>query len=157
MYLRSTAFWVMTGLLAAPAVGAGPLQVTAKVLTEQKTRAADGSVRVALVPARRVVPGDRVVFVLGYRNTGSQPIGNIVLDNPVPAAIAYRGPSPSSAAPDVSVDGKTYGPLETLRVRLADGATRAAAPDDVTSVRWRLANTVPAGAQGQLSFQAVLK
>ena len=148
---------LLASVIATPALAAGPLQVTAKVLTEQKTRAADGSVRVALVPARKVVPGDRVIFVLGYRNTGSQPIGNIVLDNPVPAAIAYRGPSQSSAAPDVSVDGKTYGPLATLRVRTADGATRAAAPDDVTNVRWRLANPVPGGAQGQLSFQAVLK
>jgi hypothetical protein len=49
-------------LCAAPALAAGPLQVEAKVLTEQKTRAADGTVRVALVPARRIVPGDRVTF-----------------------------------------------------------------------------------------------
>lgn len=157
MKLRSKLVLLLGGVLASPALAAGPLQVTAKVLTEQKTRAADGSVRVALVPARKVVPGDRVIFVLAYRNTGSQPIGNVVLDNPVPTAIAYRGPSQSSAAPEVSVDGKTYGPLAALRVRLADGATRAAAPDDVTHVRWRLSDTVAAGAQGQLSFQAILK
>lgn len=156
MLHRST-FVLAASLFAVPALAAGPLQVTAKVLTEQKVRAADGSVRVNLVPARKVVPGDKVVFVLGYRNTGTQSISNVVLDNPVPAGIAYRGPSATSAAPDVSVDGKTYGPLGSLRVRTAPGVTRAAAPDDVTNVRWRLASPVTAGAQGQLSFQAVLK
>lgn len=157
MLLRSSSAIIAASLMAAPAMAAGPLQVTAKVLTEQKVRAADGSVRVNLVPARKVVPGDKVVFVLGYRNSGSQTISDIVLDNPVPAGIAYRGPSGSSAAPEVSVDGKTYGALGSLRVRSATGTTRAASPDDVTSVRWRLTNPVAAGAQGQLSFQAILK
>lgn len=157
MSFRASTFVLAAGLFAVPALAAGPLQVTAKVLTEQKVREPDGSVRVNLVPARKVVPGDKVVFVLGYRNTGTQSISNVVLDNPVPAGIAYRGPSATSAAPDVSVDGKTYGPLGSLSVRTAPGVTRAAGPDDVTNVRWRLASPVTAGAQGQLSFQAVLK
>ncbi|MET3825316.1 putative repeat protein (TIGR01451 family) [Sphingomonas sp. PvP055] len=144
-------------LCAAPALAAGPLQVEAKVLTEQKTRAADGTVRVALVPARRIVPGDRVTFVLAYRNTGAQPIGNVVLDNPVPKGIAYRAPAATSAAPDLSVDGKTFGPLASLRVAAANGTTRAATPDDVTHVRWRLERPITAGAQGQLAFDAVLR
>lgn len=157
MLLRPSIALLAASLLSAPALAAGPLQVTARVLTEQKVRAPDGSVRVNLIPARKVVPGDKVVFVLGYRNTGTQSISNIVLDNPVPAGIAYRGPSANSAVPDVSVDGKTYGPIGSLRVRTAAGVTRAAGPDDVTNVRWRLASPVTAGAQGQLSFQAVLK
>jgi uncharacterized repeat protein (TIGR01451 family) len=141
----------------SPVHAAGPLQVESRVLTEQKTRAADGTVRVALVPAGRIVPGDRVTFVLAYRNTGTQPIGNVVLDNPVPKGIAYRAPAATSAAPDLSVDGKTYGPLASLRVATATGTTRAATPDDVTHVRWRLERPITAGAQGQLAFDAVLR
>ncbi|WP_375396919.1 hypothetical protein [uncultured Sphingomonas sp.] len=146
-----------TAAVSTAAMAAGPLQVVSKVMAEQRVRAADGSTSVILGPAKKVVPGDRVIFVLAYRNTGRQPISGLVLDNPVPRGIAYRGPAANSPAPDVSVDGKTYGALAALRVRTVAGALRAASPDDVTNVRWRLAGPLAAGAQGQLAFQAVLK
>lgn len=141
---------------AAPAI-TGPLSLVSEVRVEKRVAAADGTTRTVLVKADKVVPGDRVVFVLTYRNSGTQPIANLVLANPVPRNIAYRAGNPGSAAPEVSVDGKTFGPLSGLRVASATGALRAAGPDDVTTVRWRLANPVAAGAQGQLAFQAVLK
>jgi uncharacterized repeat protein (TIGR01451 family) len=147
----------LAAILATPAFAGGPLQVASKVLTEKKTAAADGTTRVALVPAKKVVPGDKVVFVLDYTNTGAQPLGNVVLDNPVPQQLAYRSAAPGSPAPEVSVDGKTYGELGTLRVRTATGGMRAASADDVTNVRWRLTSPITAGSHGQLAFQAVLK
>jgi hypothetical protein len=48
--------------------------------------------------------------------------------------------------------GRTGGALGALRV-----ATRHAAAADVTHVRWRLPRALPAGAKGQVAFQAVLK
>lgn len=155
--LPCTTATALAAMMPAPAFAAGPLQVESRVLTEQKTRAPDGTVRVALGAPRRVVPGDRVTFVLAYRNTGAQPLGNVVLDNPVPKGIAYRGPAATSAAPELSVDGKIYGPLASLRVATATGTTRAATPDDVTNVRWRLTRPITPGAQGQFAFDAVLK
>jgi uncharacterized repeat protein (TIGR01451 family) len=143
-------------LLASTAMANGPLQVTSSIMAEQKRAAADGTTRVTLVPARKVVPGDRVVFSLAYRNTGTQALGNVVIDNPVPKGIVYRAPAAGSPAPEVSVDGKSYGALAALRVKASGGALRSAEPDDVSHVRWTLA-TLPAGAQGKLSFQAVLK
>ncbi len=158
-FLASASFSVsvLGALTAMPAVAAGPLEVTAKVMVESKQRAADGTTRVTLAPVARVVPGDRVVFQLAYRNTGRQPLADIVLDNPVPAAIAYRGPADGSVAPEVSVDGRTYGPLASLRVALPGGGTRPAAPADVSHVRWKLGAPLAAGAAGRLAFQAVLK
>lgn len=147
--------------VAAPSVFAaaaeGPLVVESSILAEQKHTAADGTTKVSLAPAARVVPGDKVVFVLAYRNIGNQPIGNIVLSNPVPQGIAYRAPAAGSPAPEVSVDGSTFGSLPALRVATAEGGQRAATAADVTHVRWRLGTPLPAGAKGQLSFQAVLK
>ncbi|WP_242140308.1 MULTISPECIES: hypothetical protein [unclassified Sphingomonas] len=149
---------VLAAAMATPALAAGPLQVESKVLVEQKIRAADGTVRVVLGPPRKVVPGDRVTFVLAYRNTGTQPIANIVLDNPVPKGMAYRGPAAASAAPELSIDGKTYGAsLAALSVMNPIGTLRAATPDDVTHVRWRLARPISPGGQGQLAFNAILK
>lgn len=154
MMLRSmTALGALAA--AAPAL-AGPLDVSGKVLVEQRVAAADGTTRTTLAAPGHVVPGDHVVFVLAYRNTGRQPIADLVLANPVPAGMAYRGAQPGSVAPELSVDGRSFAALATLRVRAATG-TRAARPDDVTTVRWRLASPLPAGAQGQFAFQAVVK
>ena len=157
MIARSTALLLAMTAVAAPAAAGGPLQLSSSVLVEQNVRAPDGSVRASLLPARKVVPGDRVVFVLGYRNTGRQPIANVVVANPVPAGMNYRGPTAASAAPEVSVDGRTFGPLAGLRVATVDGGTRAARPDEVRHVRWRLSGAVAPGAQGRLSYQAILK
>lgn len=140
----------------APAA-AGPLQMTSSIMVEGRTTAADGTTRVTLVKPGRVTPGDRVVFVLAYRNTGAQALSNVVLANPLPQGIAYRSANPGSPAPEVSVDGKTFGQIGDLRVRSLDGSTRAAAPSDVTSVRWRLTSPLAAGSSGQFAFQAVLK
>ncbi len=148
---------VLAATAAVASAAAGPLQVTSSILVESRTAAADGTTRIALVKPSKVTPGDKVIFVLSYRNTGAQPLANVVLDNPLPRQIAYRSANPGSPAPDVSVDGKTFGSLESLRVRSLDGSTRAAGPNDVTSVRWRLASPLAAGSQGQFAFQAVLK
>ncbi|MBC3940671.1 DUF11 domain-containing protein [Sphingomonas albertensis] len=148
---------VLAATAAVASAAAGPLQVTSSILVESRTAAADGTTRIALVKPSKVTPGDKVIFVLRYRNTGAQPLANVVLDNPLPRQIAYRSANPGSPAPDVSVDGKTFGSLATLRVRSLDGSTRAAGPNDVTSVRWRLASPLAAGSQGQFAFQAVLK
>lgn len=149
-----------TAAIAPPTIAlaaAGPLQVTSSIMVEGRSTAADGTTRVTLVKPTKVTPGDRVIFVLAYRNTGPQALSNVVLANPLPRQIAYRAATPGTQAPEVSVDGTTYGPLDSLRVRNLDGSARAATPADVTSVRWRLASPLAAGSQGQFAFQAVLK
>jgi uncharacterized repeat protein (TIGR01451 family) len=157
MFRRLTLGAALAAAIVAPAAAAaGPFEVVSKILVEKKQAAGDGTTRIALVPAKHAVPGDHVVFVLAYRNTGKAPIANIVLDNPVPAGIAYRAPAQGSPVPDLSVDGKNYGALASLSVQ-APAGRRAAGPDDVTHVRWRLTAPLAAGAQGQLAFQAVLK
>lgn len=140
---------------AAPLLAAGPLQVTSTVMVEAKTRAPDGSTRVALAPAKRVVPGDRVVYVIAYRNTGGQPLSGVVIANPVPATLSYRSAAAGTPDPEVSVDGTTFAPLAALRVAQA-GTTRPATADDVRLVRWRVPVIAP-GAEGRFAFQAVLK
>lgn len=142
--------------LATPAIAA-PLEMTTSMLVEQAVRAPDGTTRTTFVAPAKVVPGDRVVVSLDYRNGGAQPISNIVLANPLPAGIAYRAPSAGTPAPEVSVDGTSFGPLASLRVRAADGSMRAASAADVVSVRWRVAGPLAPKTGGKLSFQAVVK
>lgn len=157
MIVRSLAAMLAAGVacVAMPATAEGPLTVTTRMMVERRVAASDGSTRTTLVPAARAVPGDRITVVVAYRNTGSAPLGNVVLANPVPRNVAYRGAA--SEAAEVSVDGRAYGALADLRVATPDGGTRAAGAADVTHVRWRLPGTLAAGQGGERAFQAVLK
>jgi hypothetical protein len=143
--------------LAPAAAIAGPLAVSTRMLVEKRAIASDGSVRIDLVEPAKVVPGDSVVVMLDYRNAGVQPIADLALTSPVPPGTAFRALRAGSPAAELSVDGVAYAPLASLRVAVPGGGTRAAATDDVTHVRWRLATPVAPGAKGALAFQAVLK
>jgi uncharacterized repeat protein (TIGR01451 family) len=147
---------LLIGLVAAVPAVAGPVEIQANILAEKRASAADGTTRVSLIPAGRVTPGDRVVYQLAYRNNGMQAANALVIANPVPAAMQYVGPADGSPAPELSVDGKTFGPLSVLKVR-EGGAVRPAVAADIRVVRWRLAQPVAPGAKGQVAFRAVLK
>jgi len=157
MPLRFVGAAAALAALAVPALAAGPLTMTSRLLVERRVAAADGTVRTTMVPATRAVPGDRITVVVAYHNGGPAPIGDLVLANPVPRGVAYRGPAAGSPAPEVSVDGVRFGPLSELSVAVPGAAPRAAVADDVTHVRWRLASPVAAGRGGELAFQAVLQ
>ncbi|MET0371294.1 MAG: hypothetical protein ABW039_07945 [Sphingobium sp.] len=152
---------LVAAIVAGPAAAAASapqdaLQVASKIFIEQRSLGADGTVRVEPTAAKRAVPGDHVIFVLAYRNGGAQPLKDIVLNNPVPSAVAYRTGGVSAVTPELSIDGKSFGALDQLRVPLAGGGSRAATATDVRHVRWRIA-TIPAGGQGQVAFKAILK
>ncbi len=153
MILRITLGAALVVALAAPA-SAAPVELTTRIFKERRTLAADGTATVTLVTARKAIPGDRLVYVLTYRNTGVAPVASLVLDNPLPPGVAYRSPAAGSSAPELSVDGVKFGPLGALT---AENGARAASPDDVRRVRWRVAGPIASGVQGQVSFRAVLK
>ena len=142
--------------LATPALAADPLQVTNRTLVERRVAAADGMTRIVASAKGRAAPGDRLVVELAYRNTGQRPIADLVLADPVPAALAYRAPAPGTPAPEVSVDGTRFAALADLVVARPGGG-RPATADDVVAVRWRLPGALAAGASGTLSFHAVLR
>lgn len=150
----------MIGILESAALAAAlaaPVEVVTKVMAETRTTAADGSTRIALTPAGRVTPGDRVVYQISYRNTGGEPVRDFVVTNPLPTAMQYVAAAGGSAAPEMSLDGTNFAPLATLRVKLAGGASRVAMAGDVRVLRWRIAKPIAPGAQGQVSFTAVLR
>ena len=119
-----------------------------------------------------ITPGDRLVFINAYRNTGRQPVNGFVVNNPVHPAVALTEVQEDWAT--VSVDGgKTFGKLTDLTVteveeidETEDGetspavpatATRAAVPADVTHIRWTFAAPIAPGEAGELRFRGIVK
>ena len=148
----------LLALFAATAAAAAPNDVTLAnaVFVEHVRVDAQGRRTVALDPPQVVTPGDHLVFVLTYRNGGTQPATGFSVTNPIPPAVAFERSDDANAM--VSVDGgRTWGALATLTVAQPDGSRRPAAAADVTHVRWSFSQPIPAGAEGRLTFRGVVK
>jgi len=151
---------ILLALLAliAPvaASAADNVSLTSKVFVERVKTGADGKPVTVREAPGVVVPGDRLAFVLSYRNSGTQPATGFTLTNPIPPSVAFTGSDDASAV--VSVDGgKTWGALASLRVANADGTSRPAVAADVTHIRWSFGRPLAAGGGGELSFRGVVE
>jgi uncharacterized repeat protein (TIGR01451 family) len=149
---------VLLAALVAPAIAnAGPVELTSAVFVERRSVDATGKETISLVTADRVVPGDKLRFVIRYRNGGQTPAADFVITNPVPASVAYVA-ADGLPLPMVSVDGGyTYGDLARLFVKAADGSERPARAADVTHVKWQFAEKLAGGTAGEVAFRAELR
>ena len=143
-------------LLPGVALAQSQVALTSNVLVERSVTGPDGAARTSLEAPGIVTPGDRLVFVLAYRNNAASPATDFVVTNPIPDSVSYS--SSESTGSVLSVDGgRTWGELSALSVRNADGTSRPATPADVTHVRWRIAQAIPAGGSGELRFRGIVK
>ena len=150
--------WLALFALLAPAaaIAADNVSLTSKVLVERVKAGADGKPVTVREEPGVVTPGDKLVFVLGYRNSRPEPATSFTLTNPIPPSVAFTGTDDASAV--VSVDGgKSWGALASLKVVQADGTSRAAVPADVTHIRWSFDRPIAAGGGGELSFRGVVE
>lgn len=144
--------------LSAPAAAfaADNVALSSEVFVERVKPGPDGKPIVVRETPKVVTPGDKLVFELAYRNQGAQPATGFALTDPIPGAVSFAGAESPGAT--FSVDGgKSWGPLASLRIAQAGGASRAATPADVTHIRWSFSQAIPAGASGKLSFRGVVK
>jgi uncharacterized repeat protein (TIGR01451 family) len=138
------------------AVAAPAVTLKSETFVARATTDASGKKKNELFPALRVLPGDPLVFMVSYQNTGKQAATKFVINNPVPNGVDFTGVEQNWAT--LSVDGgKTYGALASLKVKKADGTMRGALPSDVTHIRWLFATPIAAGGQGRVMFYAVVK
>ncbi|RHW16334.1 DUF11 domain-containing protein [Sphingomonas gilva] len=153
--MKRLVFALAALLSPALAHAANDVALTSAVFVE-KTVLANGQQKIVLEEPSLVVPGDKLVFVLNYRNRGATPATDFVVTNPMPGAVAFQS-SPDQAAV-VSIDGgRSWGTLSSLKVKESDGTVRGARPEDVTHVRWTFAKAIPAGQGGKLSFRGVVR
>ena len=150
------------------------VKIDSKIMVE-RTEASDSgdTVTTLLDPATvKVVPGDKLLFVNAYRNTGENAVTGFVVNNPVHSAVTLIEVVEDWAL--VSVDGgKNFGQLSELSVTetaapaVADDdaaetpapvqTTRPALASDVTHIRWVLASPIAPGASGELRFRGIVK
>ncbi|WP_428681608.1 hypothetical protein [Sphingopyxis sp.] len=154
--MRTALFLLLAVLAPTQAFAANQVVLDNSVFVERATTDAAGKPRVLLEEPKVVVPGDKLVFVLNYRNAGTQPADAFVITNPMPSAVRYA--DAGDTRPLVSVDGgRNWGTLDALTVPLADGTRRPAQPADVTHIRWAFQKPIPAGGAGKLMFRGIVK
>lgn len=154
--MRTGLFLLLAALMPGPALATNQVALDNHVFVERVSTDAEGKQRILLEEPKVVVPGDRLVFVLNYRNAGAQPADKFVVTNPMPSAVRFA--DAGDTRPFVSVDGgKQWGLLADLTIAMADGTRRPAQPADVTHIRWAFGQPIPAGGSGKLMFRGIVK
>ncbi len=143
--------------LANPALAQTPQPValSSTVFVEKVSNDLNGGERRILATPGQLGQGDKLVFVLRYRNAGPTPVSRFSVVNPVPQSVRV-----DTARQDmqVSVDGgRNWGRLDALTIRTPLGGTRRAIADDITHVRWTVNNPVSPGAGGQIAYRGVVR
>ncbi|MBN8430366.1 DUF11 domain-containing protein [Microbulbifer salipaludis] len=147
------------GLVTAAVPAFAAVELETRAFIEVAITDTNGVQSKELQPVERAQPGQEVVFVITYRNTGEEPAENLVVNNRVPKEMVYVADSAQgeSALIQVSVDGNRFGSLQSLQVTEADGSVRAAKASDVVALRWTLQGAVAPGDSGSVRYRAVLK
>jgi uncharacterized repeat protein (TIGR01451 family) len=111
-------------------------------------------------PVDKAVPGTEVIYTTTFKNIADKPVGNIALNNPVPANTTYKGGSAFGANTDItySIDGgKTWGTPDKLKVKMADSKERPALPSEYTHIRWVYKGELGVGKSGDVGFRVVIQ
>jgi uncharacterized repeat protein (TIGR01451 family) len=149
-------------LLSAMAVAQNPTNpLVIRAIAEVELKSGDhGHEVLKLIPADRVVPGDRVLYTLEVRNAGATGVDSPSVTYAVPDHMKYVADSAVGPGAEVSysVDGgHSFDNSGNLHVPGIDGRLRPAAAADYTHLRWRLKNTLKANSVAFVRFRAVVK
>ena len=138
---------------SAAATASDRVSLASDVFVERFAPAGQGRTARILERAASLRAGDRVVFVVNWKATRGQ---QFTLTNPLPRAVAFQGTA--TGEEEVSVDGgRTWGRLDQLVVRDADGRPRRANGEDVTHVRWRVPGAIAALGAGQMTYRGIVR
>lgn len=141
---------------SAAALASGDVRTRASIFVERIDPEGSGARRVRLEPARQVSPGERLIYVVEYRNTGKRPVQGFTVTNPLPRTVRLDETMDGSEL--VSIDGgRSWGLLSAFRVPLGDGSWRPANPDDVTHLRWQVGDRLMQGETRRVTFRAIVR
>lgn len=135
--------------------------ISIKTIAEVESRTTEGGREITkLVPADRVVPGDRVVYTLEVHNTGASAVAAPTVIYPIPEHMQYVADSAVGPGAEVSysVDGgRSFDRVENLKVQGLDGQSRLAVATDYSHIRWQLKNSLKGNSVAFVRFRALVK
>ena len=157
----------MAWLLAAVCAASGAsgqatldhLSVKAVAEVEERSMRAGREV-VKLAPAVRVVPGERVIYTLEIRNTGSATLPAPSVIYAIPAHMMYEADSASGPGAEIlySADGgRSFDHPQNLVLNSADGQPTVVKPMYYTHIQWKLRNDLKAKSVAFARFRAIVK
>jgi uncharacterized repeat protein (TIGR01451 family) len=161
-FLFTTTLLALLGSLSSAALAAekGAVKLTNIAQTEVEVTNDKGEKTFKRTLVEKAVPGTEVIYTTTFENIVKQPVGNIVINNPVPKNTEYKAGSAFGKDCDIQFsadDGKTYGHAEDLKIKGADGKERSALPTEYTHIRWNYKSTLAAGKTGEVGFRVVVK
>jgi len=111
------------------------------------------------IKAEKVTPGEQIIYSLRFENRSDASAETLSLVMPVPAEVIYVEGSVEGMAANVTFSadgGETYVARGRLTVE-ESGEARPATGDEITHIRWKLANSLAPHAEGEVSYRGVLK
>jgi len=120
---------------------------------------AQGKQAKRVVPPGKVIPGDEIVWTITATNTCDKPADKIVVDNNVPEHMTYVIDTAFGLGTDItfSLNGRDYARAAELKVREADGSTRAARAEEIKSIRWSFASAFGPKSTAFVRYRAKVK
>jgi uncharacterized repeat protein (TIGR01451 family) len=159
--LLTATLLAMLGSFSAAVQAAGDaVKVTSVAQVETEIVGKDGQKMLKRGPVQKAVPGTEVIYTTTFENLIKKPVGNIVINNPVPNDSEYKAGSAFGRDCDIqfSADGgKTFGHAEELKVKDADGKSRPALAKEYTNIRWIYKKQLAPGKSGEVGFRAAIK
>jgi uncharacterized repeat protein (TIGR01451 family) len=143
----------------AGAQARNPIAIKAVAEVELRT-IEQGRETAKLVPADRVVPGDRLFYTLEVRNTDGAVVAAPAVTYPIPEHMQYVADSAVGPGAEVSfsVDGgRSFDSAENLKIRSPEGMLRAAVAADYTDIRWQLKKNLKGHAVAFVRFRVLVK
>jgi len=158
--LLTTILLAMLGSIS-PSVQAadGPIKLKNIAQTEVEVTDKKGKKTLKRTPVEKAVPGTEVIFTTTMENTIDKPIGNIVINNPIPNDTEYKAGSVFGKDCEIlfSIDGKDFAHAENLKTADEDGKERIALPKEYKHIRWTLKVPLTAGQTREVGFRAAIK
>lgn len=129
-------------VLSITSLAYGDIELDMHLAKEVRSKQPDGSVLIAAVPATRLQAGDIVTVTIHYKNTSDEMMGNVHIDNPLPADTTYVAGSATGQGASILVSddgGQTYAIEQPNNASV------------ITHIRW-LFETLNGHAEGDVSF-----
>jgi len=151
---------LLAGISGNAAHAEDTIRLTSTALQEVVETDAAGNRQVKRVAAKKIVPGDEVIYFIEFENTGAEAAENIVIRNPVPGHTRYKAGSAAGSDTGISYSidgGNSYDAPENLVMTEADGTTRRASAADYTAIRWIYNKALQPGDKSSVEYRVVIK